>query len=165
MGDLEGDVGLIPPLLWDADYLPEMGLFSGRPSGSAAPLCWAHAEYLKLLRSLRDGAVFDLPPQPVRRYLEEGTTTNRALWRIEYPRTKIAVGEVIRAEFPAAATIRWSPDRWSTTHEASTGDSGLGIYFADLATAGLPAGTTIRIKIRWTDADRDEHGEFRLEVV
>ena len=32
------------------------------------PLVWAHAEYIKLLRSLRDGRVFDTPPQPVERY-------------------------------------------------------------------------------------------------
>jgi len=30
---------------------------------------WAHAEYLKLCRSLRDGQVFDRPPQTVQRYL------------------------------------------------------------------------------------------------
>mgnify|MGYP000312505887 CR=1 FL=1 len=33
----------------------------------AMPLVWAHAEYVKLLRSLRDGQVFDMPPQGVQR--------------------------------------------------------------------------------------------------
>jgi len=46
-------------------------LYFGHPSGSAMPLVWAHAEYLKLQRSLRDGRVFDLPPQTVQRYLKE----------------------------------------------------------------------------------------------
>jgi glucoamylase len=32
----------------------------GQGTGSATPLSWAHAEYIKLLRSLADGAVFDL---------------------------------------------------------------------------------------------------------
>ena len=32
------------------------------------PLVWAHAEYVKLCRSLGDGRVFDTPPQPVQRY-------------------------------------------------------------------------------------------------
>jgi len=31
----------------------------GMPAGSAVPLVWAHAEYLKLLRSALDGKVFD----------------------------------------------------------------------------------------------------------
>ncbi|HEX7390986.1 MAG TPA: glucan 1,4-alpha-glucosidase, partial [Acidiphilium sp.] len=65
--------GLLPEQVWDADDIPEHELFRGRPSGSAMPLVWAHAEYVKLLRSLRDGAIFDLPPQTVRRYLVEKT--------------------------------------------------------------------------------------------
>ncbi len=32
---------------------------AGKPAGSAVPLVWAHAEYLKLLRSAFDGKVFD----------------------------------------------------------------------------------------------------------
>ena len=35
------------------------GMLLGRPSGSAMPLAWAHAEYIKLLRSRQDGEVFD----------------------------------------------------------------------------------------------------------
>src|SRR5262249_8414335 len=61
--------GFIPEQVWDDKDIPERELFNGRPSGSAMPLMWAHAEYIKLLRSLRDGVVFDLPPQTVQRYL------------------------------------------------------------------------------------------------
>ena len=35
------------------------GMYLGRSAGSAQPLVWAHAEYLKLLRSAVDGRVFD----------------------------------------------------------------------------------------------------------
>ena len=56
------DGGLIPEQVWDAPDVPERELFFGRPSGSAMPLVWAHAEYVKLRRSLRDGRVFDMPP-------------------------------------------------------------------------------------------------------
>ena len=55
----------MPEQVWDAADIPERELFCGRPSGSAMPLVWAHAEHIKLLRSLRDGAVFDMPPQTV----------------------------------------------------------------------------------------------------
>ena len=74
---------MIPEQVWDADDIPEKRLFKGRPSGSAAPLAWAHAEYLKILRSLRDGAVFDLPPQTTRRYLEQEITSDRVIWRFD----------------------------------------------------------------------------------
>ena len=42
---------MIPEQVWDADPIPERRLYPGRPSGSAMPLAWAHAEYVKLLVS------------------------------------------------------------------------------------------------------------------
>jgi glucoamylase len=62
------DGGLLPEQVWDGNDIPERELYFGRPSGSAMPLVWAHAEHLKLLRSLHEGQVFDLPPQAVQRY-------------------------------------------------------------------------------------------------
>lgn len=47
--------GLLPEQIWDSEDIPERELFLGRPSGSAMPLVWEHAEHIKLLRSLRDG--------------------------------------------------------------------------------------------------------------
>ena len=37
--------GLISEQVWDAADIPERELYFGRPSGSAMPLVWAHAEY------------------------------------------------------------------------------------------------------------------------
>ena len=65
--------GMIPEQIWDADDLPEQGLHFGQPSGSAMPLVWAHAEYVKLRRSLQDDRVFDMPPQTVQRYVVQQT--------------------------------------------------------------------------------------------
>ena len=61
----------------------------GEPTGSAMPLMWAHAEYVKLLRSAADGKVFDQIPEVAERYLpvpptqEDGsleTQSSRALY-------------------------------------------------------------------------------------
>jgi glucoamylase len=54
-----GSTGLIPEQVWDGKDLPERGLSNGTGTGSATPLAWAHAEYLRLLRSRQDGVVFD----------------------------------------------------------------------------------------------------------
>lgn len=63
--------GLLPEQIWDAADIPQHELYLGRPTGSAMPLVWAHAEYIKLRRSLRDGKVFDIPPQTVERYIRQ----------------------------------------------------------------------------------------------
>ena len=51
--------GMLPEQIWDYKDIPSKGMYLGRPAGSAQPLVWAHAEYLKLLRSAADGRVFD----------------------------------------------------------------------------------------------------------
>ncbi len=60
---------MLPEQIWDAADIPERELFFGRASGSAMPLVWAHAEYIKLRRSLADGIVFDMPRLAFERYV------------------------------------------------------------------------------------------------
>jgi glucoamylase len=62
------DTGLLSEQVWDADDVPKRQLVRGMPTGSVCPLLWAHGEYIKLRRSIRDGHVFDAPPQTVTRY-------------------------------------------------------------------------------------------------
>jgi len=62
---------LLPEQAWDSADLPERELFTGKPSGSACPLVWAHSEYIKLRHSLRERRIFDQPPQARQRYLIE----------------------------------------------------------------------------------------------
>ncbi len=50
---------MLPEQVWDS------GLGMGKPTGAATPLGWAHAEYIKLLRSRSDRMVFDLQTSPV----------------------------------------------------------------------------------------------------
>ena len=42
---------MLPEQVWDYADIPSKGMYLGRSAGSAQPLVWAHAEYLKLLRS------------------------------------------------------------------------------------------------------------------
>ena len=48
-------LGLIPEQVWDGPDIPSRGLAFGRPSGSARPLVWAHAEFAKLVISRQLG--------------------------------------------------------------------------------------------------------------
>src|SRR5437667_4483978 len=90
--------GFIPEQVWDAADVPDRELFNGRPSGSAMPLMWAHAEYIKLVRSLRDGRIFDLPPQTVRRYLVDKVVARYTIWRFNQKCTWTPLGYKLRIE-------------------------------------------------------------------
>ena len=142
--------GLLPEQVWDSDDIPDLELFRGRPSGSAMPLVWAHAEYVKLLRSLRDGAIFDLPPQTVQRYLVEKTQPRCRDWRESWRRSQMPAGQALRVELNGPGVVRWSDDDWTTQRETPTADAGLGIHAAELQTESLPAGRSV--VFTWQDA-------------
>jgi glucoamylase len=73
-----------PEQIWDAADIPGRELLNGHPSGSAMPSVWAHAEYIKFVRSLRDGRVFDLPPQTVKPHLTEKIVSPHMVWRFNH---------------------------------------------------------------------------------
>lgn len=154
--------GLLPEQVWDAADVPGRELFLGRPSGSAMPLAWAHAEYVKLCRSLADGRVFDLPPQPVERYQVRSTGAPHAVWRFNHKCATIPPGQGLRLELAAPAVVHWSPDGWSTVLDTETRDTGLGLHVADL-TPG--PGSRLAFTFFWPQADRWEGRDFEVAVV
>jgi len=149
--EAHGSAGaMLPEQVWDGPPLPHRELLPGQPSGSAMPLVWAHAEHIKLLRSLSDGAVFDMPPQTVRRYLRNRQTARCLCWRPDWRSHEIAAGRVLRIELPAAAAVRWSADAWESWENTDTADTGLGVHVAEIVTTGMRAGQ--KIVFTWQDA-------------
>ena len=156
--------GLLPEQSWDAADLPELELFFGRPSGSAMPLAWAHAEYLKLLRSLREGRVFDMPPQPVRRYLKEKTVSPRLVWRFNHKLRSLPEGMLLRIETLVPALVYWSVDAWSTVNNLASRDPGLGLHVVDLDTSSLAQGRRVIFTFYWPDAGNWEGTDYLVGI-
>ena len=65
--------GMLTEQLWDEDDLPGGQMKRGEPTGAAMPLCWAHAEYLMLVRSRQSGECFDRIPAVYERYAKNKT--------------------------------------------------------------------------------------------
>ena len=151
------ECGMIPEQIWDADDIPERYLFNGHPTGSGMPLAWAHAEYIKLLRSLHDGAVWDHIPQTEQRYQRERRTATFQIWTPDQPRGWLTPGKDLRIDLPVPARIRWTAGRHNGEDEAT--DSDLGLYCATLSTRELPPGATLRIKLE-TRQDADDKSEI-----
>ena len=164
MESFANDGGLIPEQVWDTADIADRELHFGRPSGSAMPLVWAHAEYLKLRRSLRDGRLFDLPPQTVQRYLVENVVAAHSVWRFNHKVRSMPAGKTLRVETLVPAVIHWSGDDWATFQDTKTHDVGLGFHSADLTTAELPSGAPIRFTFYWPDAERWENTDFVVLV-
>jgi glucoamylase len=164
MEALAGDSGLISEQVWDTAPIPEKDLHPGRPSGSARPLVWAHAEHVKLLRSLKDGAVFDMPPLTVKRYLVDHKHSSHFPWRFKAQIQELPKGLTLRIETSAATTVHWSIDGWENAKDTHSCDSGIGLFVTDLPTKSLPIDTRIVFTFHWCHADRWEKKDFSVVV-
>jgi glucoamylase len=156
--------GLIPEQIWDAADIPGQELFFGRPTGAAMPLVWAHAEYVKLLRSIHDGAVFDRPTQTVKRYLVDNVGSVHCIWRFNHKCKTIDPGRILRIEVLAAATVHWGVDGWQNVRDVETRDTGLGIHVVDLPTESLDVGTRVAFTFRWRASRTWEGQDFLVRV-
>ena len=155
---------LIPEQVWDAPDIHDLELFTGKPSGSACPLVWAHSEYIKLRRSLQDGRIFDQPPHALQRYQVEKRKAQHALWSFNHKCRGIPGGKQLRLALLKPALVHWSSDGWQTTHDAHTRNTGLGIHVADLPTQTLSVNQEVVFALFWLQEQRWEGVNFSVKV-
>ena len=155
---------LIPEQVWDVADIPARELFLGKPSGSACPLVWAHSEYIKLRRSLRDGKIFDQPPQTVQRYQVEKQRSSHFAWRFNNKCRSMPPGKQLRIVLAAPALVHWSFDHWQTANDTSTRDTGLGVFAVDLPAYQLASGQEIVFTFYWTREQRWEGTDYSVVV-
>jgi len=159
-----GEGGLLPEQVWDAKDIPDKELFFGRPTGSAMPLVWAHAEYLKLVRSLEEKSVFDMPPQTVSRYLKNKSDGKFAFWRFNHKIRKMEHGLALRIEVLANAVVHWTTDGWASSHDTPTGDTGIGIFVADLNAGKMQPGACLSFTFYWQESQKWEGADFFVDI-
>jgi glucoamylase len=151
--------GMLPEQVWDYEDMPAEGLFLGRSAGSAQPLVWAHAEYLKLLRSAADGRVFDRISVVEERYAvapgKRTFTSKIEIFQANRPVSTITAGLSLRVVDQAHFRIVYTVDDWATTlvvHSHSIGYPG---FVADIPTAVGQTGTILFTQV-WRGEDRED---------
>lgn len=149
-------VGLLPEQVWDrAD---RNGLVLGGPTGAAMPLMWAHAEYVKLLRSVIDGEVFDRLPPVVARY--RGATRPAPAWEVWKPNRhvrSIAPGQTLRIQAPRPFVLRWTCDDWASLEDTEAATPGVDIWYVDLEPS-----SDVSFTFRWLDGWEGRNYTVRL---
>jgi glucoamylase len=156
--------GLIPEQVWDQADIPAMELFKGQSTGSARPLVWAHAEYIKLRRSLRDGRIFDQPLQTVQRYVFEHKAAEYFGWRFNNKPRTLPCGKKLRIILLTPGMAHWTDDGWQSTHDTYSRDTGLGFYVIDLPTQSLASGHKVVCTFYWPDQQRWEGTDYSILV-
>ena len=166
MEQLASSTGLLPEQVWDEKDKPEAFLSLGKPTGSAMPLMWAHAEYIKLLRSASDGKVYDSIPAVRQRYL--GDRKNRKLVEVWKPDRHVRFmrkGSILRIHGPEPFRLRWSGDGWKSQNDTESSANALEIDNVDLpVTVSSSKDVCIRFTFFWRNSNRWEGQDYDVTV-
>jgi glucoamylase len=155
--------GLLPEQIWDQADIPSELLFYGRQTGSATPLMWAHAEYIKLLRSVADGKVFDFIPEVATRY-SSGTHPRRIeIWKPNRQPKSVRAGSLLRIQSKHPFVLHWSRDNWGTVVENASKMTPLGVTYVDIEIAPDEV-DAIRFTFHWRDPDHWEGRDYFIEI-
>ncbi len=155
--------GMLPEQIWDAPDLPSTGMHLGGPTGSAMPLVWAHAEYIKLLRSAADGKPFDFIPIIAERYQAGAGRKDLDVWKPSRQVQHVAFGHTLRIQAPHPFLLHWSLDDWQQAHDANSDSTGLGIHYVDLPISFADRGP-IRFTFYWPMSQHWEGQDYQVEI-
>jgi glucoamylase len=165
MGTMVGRCGLMPEQVWDAAAIRgTSSLEPGQPTGSAMPLVWAHAEFIKLVASRALGRAFDRPEALWQRYAGRRPVPEHALWSPRFPITRIRAGQALWVCLPQRARVHHGHDHWQATGDCETRDSGLGLHVAEVPVRDLAKGHVVDFTIFWIDTDAWDGAEFHIDV-
>jgi glucoamylase len=155
--------GLLPEQVWDAAPIPERGLAPGRPSGSAMPLLWTHAEFLKLLIASEEGRPLEWLEAVAARY--GGAEPQRATawhWRDEVPVEHLEPGLALEVEARHPFTLHFGFDGWQQVQDRDASSRPFGMWGVRLAAAELMAHGQLNFTRRFGDGWEGRDHAVRL---
>jgi len=165
MTAMSGTGGMLPEQVWDTHPISSRKLYPGRPTGSAMPLAWAHAEFIKLLVSRQLGHPYDRPKSVWRRYKAIRPRPNVAFWSEQSPISRIEAGARLQILLQYSNQIHWGFDGWREARDVQTVDYGLGVHVAELQTKDLRAGQRIDFTFRNSITGRWAGEDYHISVI
>jgi glucoamylase len=157
--------GMLPEQVWDAAPIPSRGLEPGRPTGSAMPLAWTHAEYIKLVVSRSLGRPFDRLERVWERYAGRRPRLERVIWCAHAPASELPEGAGLTLAVTSPATFRWGFDGWQEIRECRTTATSLGLHTVEIDTRGLKSGRSVDLTYRFEPSGQWAGRDFRISVV
>ncbi len=161
---MSSPLGLIPEQVWDTTAIPEKHLEPGKPSGSAMPLVWAHAEFAKLCHSLAAGRPVDRPAATWARYRGIRPKIDYDIWGPSFKPRHIDAGNALYVAVKAPAVVHFGTNGWQGIQDINTKDTGLGIHVAKLPTEMLKAGDSIQFTFFWPESGNWEGQNYEVAI-
>jgi glucoamylase len=169
MEKFSSEGGMLPEQVWDRESIPALQMCFGKSAGSAQPLVWAHAEYLKLLRSTNDGQVFDTIPvvrdlYAVPKGQRKFTCDLEIFTATWHAARSVAAGKRLRVVDPSRFRVTYTTDNWKTTLTKESRPVGYAGFFADLETRAGQTGKVI-FTVYWIGEDKWLGRNIEVEIV
>ncbi|EQD78743.1 Glucan 1,4-alpha-glucosidase, partial [mine drainage metagenome] len=115
--------------VWDSTSIPKRHLLIGRHTGSARPLAWAHAEYIKLLASAKEGKVFDRIDAVYSRYCDTGGKPEKVeIWKPRRRISRCRKDSKLRILNTASFVLHAGINGWQETRDIQAERVGLSFY-------------------------------------
>ena len=163
MSRMTGPGGLIPEQIWDSAPISDLGLEPGKPSGSAMPLVWAHAEFLKLLAARANGRAAELLDAVTQRY--NGKAPNAATWhwRDNSPFSTIPSAKAIFVERLEPFTLQVGLDGPPTAPPRQSAPTAFGLHGVKIEADELHGCKLVRLNLSTTGGSKtDESVEIGI---
>ena len=147
MTRMTGPGGLIPEQVWDGPAIPARGLEPGKPTGSAMPLVWAHAEFLNLLAARHYGRPPKLLARVEQRYQGRRPEAATWHWRRTEPFDRLPSGRNLLIENATSFRLHHGFDGWRDITDTPSEPQGLGMYGVLLNSDVLLGHATIKFSL------------------
>jgi len=153
MARLATDTGMLPEQVWDSAPLPVRELYPGRPTGSACPLAWAHAEFIKLACSIVENRPLDRPEPLWARYHGHIPDPQVWYWTPGIPLDALPAGKIPSICLQEPVTLGWHYDDGARQTKATTPLESLGLHWVHLP----PASNEARVlHLDWLTTDLEK---------
>lgn len=164
MRSMTGPGALLPEQVWDTDPIPERGLFPGRPTGSAMPLVWAHAEYVKLAAACRRGRPMEQLDDVVRRYACERPEAGTWHWRLSAPFRVVPAGRTVLIEMPEPFVLHMGSGGWRDVEDRPSHVGPIGLHEVRLEQEWLAGKPSIDFTFFYPGEGRWQGEDYRIEI-
>ncbi len=141
--------GMLPEQVWDAAPIARLELLPGRPAGSAMPLVWAHAEFLKLMVARERGRPVEwldsvsrhfgthAIDRPGQAHVDKDTAAPLWHWRAEVPVLQLPSGKALAIEDRVPFTLHLGFDGWQRVKDRRAERRPAGLWSVSLGAEEL----------------------------
>jgi glucoamylase len=161
---MTGAGGLLPEQVWDREAVPERGLYPGSPTGSAMPLVWAHAEFLKLAVARETGCPLEQLDSVWTRYGGEVPNAAAWYWRTECPFASLPEDRSLVIEDRLPFMLHLGVDGWQKAQDRHSSPLGLGMHGVRLDVEELAGRRQVNFARYYPGEERWEDGEHVVAV-